>query len=68
MIYLIIYGAIALLTFIAIRFLFWTAEQVDPQSIDGSEASKFFTAFLLANIWPIWLIVFLVSFLISKNK
>ena len=66
MVYLIIYGIIALLAFIAIQFLFWAAEQVDPQSIGASEASKFFTAFLLANIWPILLIVFLISFLISK--
>jgi hypothetical protein len=68
MIYLIIYGVIALLAFIAIQFLFWAAEQVDPQSIDASETSKFFTAVLLANIWPILLIIFLISFLISKNK
>lgn len=68
MIYLIIYAGIALTVFIISFFLFKLVEKFSPDSEEASIGVKILTAFMLAAGWPIWLIVFLASFLISKNK
>jgi hypothetical protein len=68
MIYLIIYVGLALAIFIISFFLFKLVEKFSPDSEEASIGTKILAASILAAGWPAWLIVFLVSFLISKNK
>lgn len=67
MIYLIIYASISLVSFFTGLWLFRLVEKYDLE-FEASAWSKIFSSFMLAIIWPILVVIFLISLLTSKNK
>lgn len=68
MIYLIIYASISLVFFFIGLWLFRLVEKYNLELSEASAWSKIFRSFILAIIWPILVVIFLISLLTSKNK
>lgn len=68
MIYLIIYASISLVSFFTGLYLFRLVEKYDLELSEASTWSKIFSSFILAIIWPILIVIFLISLFSSKNK
>lgn len=68
MIYLIIYASISLVFFFIGLWLFRLVEKYDLELSKASTWSKIFSSFILAIIWPILVIIFLISLFTSKKN
>jgi hypothetical protein len=55
-------------TFFIGLWLFRLVEKYDLELSEVSAWSKIFSSFILAIIWPILAVIFLISLLTSKNK